>query len=115
GSELRAEGTGDLGVGSPRGVVIDAGKAVDLEIDEAGSEVEIRGLGGWGDGVDGTLKGQLDGVAGDRAGAGTSEGFHDLYTSLAHRKRRKYMAWRGWIVVQNAGIPLAPGTRAALQ
>jgi hypothetical protein len=74
-----------------------------------------RGLGGWGDGVDGILKSELDGEAGEGAGSGTGDRLHDLYTSLAHWKRRKCMVRRGEIVVQKVRIGLAPGTGGALQ
>jgi hypothetical protein len=49
----------------------------------------------------------LNGKAGQGIDAGTLQWFHVLYTSLPHRKRRKCMAQRGEIIVQNAGIPLA--------
>jgi hypothetical protein len=58
------------------------------------------------------VKRELDGEAGQGVGAGTLQEFHVLYTSLAHRKGRKYMARRGEIVVQNAEIVLAPGAGA---
>jgi hypothetical protein len=59
--------------------------------------------------LDRILKRELDGESGERAGAGTSQRFHGLYTSLAHCKTRKCMERWVMIFVQKGRIPLAPG------
>jgi hypothetical protein len=71
GGELGAEGAGDLIVRSAGVIVIDAGKAVDLEINEAWGKVKRAGFGGWLYGTDGILKGEFDGKTGQCVDAGT--------------------------------------------
>ena len=105
--ELGAEGTSDVFVGRARMVVVHAGEAVDLEIDESRGEVEVRGFDGRRYGDDRFLKCEFDGQASQRVDAGTMQQWHVLYTSLAHRKRGKCMVQWDEIIVQNAGMLLA--------
>jgi hypothetical protein len=52
-------------------VIVIGREAVDLQIDEAGSEVQGSGLGGWYYGLDGVLKAEFDREAGQSVYAGT--------------------------------------------
>jgi len=71
GSELGAQRAGDLIVRSAGVIVVYAGKAVDLQIDEAGGEVKGSWLGGWYYGLDDILKAEFDAEAGQSVDAGT--------------------------------------------
>ena len=90
-------------------VVVHAGEAVDLEIDESRGEIEVRSRDGRRYRNDGFLKCEFDGQTGQRVDAGTMEQWHVLYTSLAHRKKRKCIKLQREIAVQNAITGLAQG------
>jgi len=110
GGELSAEGSRDVFVRRARVVVVNAGVAIDLEVDEGGREVKVAGSGGGRDGLDRILERDLYGSAAEDVNSRTALWGHVLFTSLPHRKAVSDCRMVGKKGVERGTSPLVFGS-----
>src|SRR3954447_12759296 len=101
GCEKRAKRAGDFIVRRRRIVVVDAGEAVHLDVDEARSDVNIaRQCVIFSDREHHVIEGDLDRIAGFDVDAGTSHDGNVLFTRLPQSTARKCMFRRAEKLVE---------------
>src|SRR4051812_32722309 len=77
-------------MGHRRVVVIDAGEAIHLDVDQARSKIAVARSVRWFDIRNETIEREVDGIAGRDVDAGTFHRVTDLYTLYSHLTNRRF-------------------------